>query len=257
MTYRGVEALKAADVIACEDKRVSRVLLQHYGITTPMMSYHEHNAASQREVILQRLQAGETVALITDAGTPLISDPGYKLVRDVREAGYGVEPLPGACAAVVAMSGAGLPSDCFFFAGFLPNKQQAREQRLKALLKRQETVLCYESPKRIVATLEQVAQLAPERDICVARELTKRHEEWLNGTAAEIAQTLSAREQVRGEIVLLLAPAEEDVPQAEDVDALLKRLLAEYSVKEAAKEAAEQTGLSRSELYNRALELRG
>ncbi len=256
MTFRAVEALKDADLIACEDTRTSRVLLQHYGIGTPLISYHEHSDSGKRDMLLARLRAGESVALITDAGTPLISDPGYKLVREVRAAGFAVEALPGACAAITALSGAGLPSDRFYFAGFLPNKTQALNTALTSLLQRPETVLCYESPKRILATLEHLAALDATRQLCVARELTKRHEEWLHGTATDIHAALSAREQVRGEIVLLWEPAEEKTVGPEEVDALLQSLLPKMSVKEAAKQAADATGLGRSALYQRALALK-
>lgn len=258
ITFRAVETLKNASAIYCEDTRVSRVLLSHYGITTPLLSYHEHNAELTRPDIIARLKAGESVALISDAGTPLISDPGYKLVREAQEAGFSVIPIPGVSALTTALCASGLPTDSFTFVGFLPTKSNARRERLQALMQQPHTLILYESPHRIVDLLEAIAAIDAERDITLARELTKRHEEIVRGPAGELLVEWSARETIKGELVVLIAPNAIITTQWSDeqLDALLREALAQSSVKDAAAEATRLTGMAKSDLYQRALKLR-
>ncbi|MTI01172.1 16S rRNA (cytidine(1402)-2'-O)-methyltransferase [Roseibium sp. RKSG952] len=257
ITVRALETLAAASVIACEDTRVTSTLTQRFALKTPLLPYHEHNAEKQRPRILETLEAGRAVALVSDAGTPLVSDPGYRLVRDVLEAGYKVVPIPGASAPMAALVGAGLPSDTVLFAGFLPQKGGPKTARLKDLADIPATLVFFESPHRVAATLELMAdQLGGSREAVVARELTKRFETFERGTLAGLAARF--RDQtVKGEIVVLVGPPEAK-PEAcaEDADRLLKEALKEMPVSAAAKSVAKQTGLDRGELYKRALELK-
>lgn len=255
-TYRAVEVAKAADLIACEDTRVTRVLLNHYGIATPTVAYHEHNAEAMRPKLLAHLAEGKALALMTDAGTPLISDPGYKLVHEAQEAGVEVVAIPGASSPVAALSIAGLPTDAFYFAGFLPHKAGARKTVFSSLSGLRATLVFLESPNRLVDALADLHATLGEREIAVAREMTKRFEEVKRGLVSEI-QAHYAAHPPKGEIVLLVAPADEAKQEqdAEALDALLRRLLESHSLKEATSIAAEQTGLPRKELYANALAL--
>ena len=254
ITFRAVEALKSVDLIVCEDTRVSKKLLNHYDITTLLATYHEHNAAQVRPKLLAQLQAGESIALISDAGTPLISDPGYKLVQEAQEAGINIVPIPGANAAITALCASGLPTDQFTFAGFLPSKQQARKKALQALAPIPGTLVFYESAKRVLDTLAAIQTVLDEREVVIARELTKQFEEIARGPIADIIAEFSARESIKGEIVLLVGPASAPAYGADAMDALLREALKTMSTKEAAKHVAEQTGASKSDLYQRALE---
>lgn len=255
MTFRSVRILKEADLIAAEDTRHSRKLLAHFGITTPLTSYYDHNQALKGERILKTLQEGRQVALISDAGTPCISDPGYQLVRDALSAGITVVPIPGACAAVAALSAAGLPTNAFTFAGFPPNKEGKRRSFLASLASAQGSVVLYEAPHRLKATLTDIAVVLGERRVVVARELTKLHEEFLFGTAGTLQEQIP-EERERGELVILIAPADADSQRLEAVSAeeQLRLALAKgHSVKEAAALVAAATGLPRRELYAQAL----
>jgi 16S rRNA (cytidine1402-2'-O)-methyltransferase len=255
MTFRSVRILKEADLIAAEDTRHSRKLLAHFGITTPLTSYYDHNQALKGERILKTLQEGRQVALISDAGTPCISDPGYQLVRDALSAGITVVPIPGACAAVAALSAAGLPTNAFTFAGFPPNKEGKRRSFLASLASAQGSVVLYEAPHRLKATLADIAVVLGERRVVVARELTKLHEEFLFGTAGTLQEQIP-EERERGELVILIAPADADSQRLEAVSAeeQLRLALAKgHSVKEAAALVAAATGLPRRELYAQAL----
>lgn len=255
MTFRAVRTLKEADLIAAEDTRHSRKLLAHFGITTPLTSYYDHNQALKGERILKTLQEGRQVALISDAGTPCISDPGYQLVRDALSAGITVAPIPGACAAIAALSAAGLPTNAFTFAGFPPNKEGKRRSFLASLTSAQGTVVLYEAPHRLKATLADIAVVLGERRVVVARELTKLYEECLRGTASAVREQVQDGRE-RGEVVLLIAPADEDSAQTEGPSAeeQIKELLAKgHTVKEAAALVAATTGLPKRELYARAL----
>jgi len=255
MTFRAVRTLKEADLIAAEDTRHSRKLLAHFGITTPLTSYYDHNQALKGERILKTLQEGRQVALISDAGTPCISDPGYQLVRDALSAGITVAPIPGACAAIAALSAAGLPTNAFTFAGFPPNKEGKRRSFLASLTSAQGTVVLYEAPHRLKATLADIATVLGERQVVVARELTKLYEECLRGTASAVREQVQDGRE-RGEVVLLIAPADEDSAQTEGPSAeeQIRELLAKgHTVKEAAALVAAITGLPKRELYARAL----
>ena len=256
ITLRALEALKTADVIACEDTRTSGKLMAHYDIHTPLISYHEHNGEKMRPKLIARLAQGQQVALISDAGTPLISDPGYKLVRAVQEAGFRVVPLPGACAAITALSGGGLPTDRFAFLGFLPTKTSARIALLEAVKAFDGTLVLYESPRRLLQTLQTLSEcLGPHREVVLAREMTKHFEELLRLPLHALQAQLSQRESIKGEVVLLIGAGEMTAPDAQQVDAMLREALRESSTKQAAALIAQQTGLSKSELYSRALAL--
>lgn len=258
MTFRAVRILKEVDLIAAEDTRHSRKLLSHFCITTALTSYYDHNQALKGERILATLHEGKQVALISDAGTPCISDPGYQLVRDALAEGIKVVPIPGACAAVTALSAAGLPTDSFTFAGFPPNKEAKRRSFLAGLLNAHGTVVLYEAPHRLTDTLTDIAAVMGDRQVVVARELTKLYEECLRGTATEVrGQVTEGRE--RGEVVLLIAPADETSlkPEGPSPEEQLRAALAKgHTVKEAAALVAAATGLPRRELYAQALLLR-
>src|SRR5471032_2929013 len=255
VSLRALETLAAADVIACEDSRVTRKLAEHYGIATPLTPYHEHNAAEARPKILARLAQGQTVALVSDAGTPLISDPGYRLVREAVEAGFTVVPVPGASAVLSALGVAGLPTDRFFFEGFLPPKQAARQKRIAALAGIPATLVLFESGPRLGAALADLAVGLGPRAAAICRELTKLHEEIRRDDLASLARHYEAGAETRGEIVIVVAPPADDAETADDVDDLLRRALARVSVKDAVAEVALATGRPRREVYQRALAL--
>jgi 16S rRNA (cytidine1402-2'-O)-methyltransferase len=252
MVPRAVSVLKAVNVIAAEDTRHSKPLLAHFSVETPMLAYHDHNEAAQASELIARLQAGENVALISDAGTPLISDPGYRLVSAAIEAGIKVSPVPGACAMVAALSVAGLPSDRFVFEGFLPAKSSQRVIRLKALSTEVRTVVCYESPHRTTDTLADMQQvLGDERVVVLAREITKTFETVKSAPLAELAQWLAAdRNQRKGEMVLLVSGYQ---PKQLELDAESKRVLTllakEMAPNQAASLAAKITGVKKKQLY--------
>lgn len=257
MTVRGLETLAGAALIACEDTRVTSTLCQRFGLKTPLIAYHEHNSARQRPKLLAALEDGKAVALVSDAGTPLVSDPGYRLVQDVLEAGFEVVPIPGASAPMAALVGAGLPSDTVLFAGFLPQKTAGRAKRLDELGKIPATLIFFESPHRLGASLaDMAAYLGVGRSAAVARELTKKFETFERGTLEELAGRF-ADGPVKGEIVVVVGPPEER-PEAEtgDAERLLKEALAEMPVSAAAKKVAKLTGLDRNELYKQALDLK-
>ncbi|MGB7756933.1 MAG: 16S rRNA (cytidine(1402)-2'-O)-methyltransferase [Salinisphaera sp.] len=260
LSPRARDVLAVADVIAAEDTRHSRRLTSHLGIATPLISLHEHNEGARIEQILERLAAGERVALISDAGTPLISDPGYALVAAVRAAGHAVVAVPGPCAAIAALSVAGLPTDRFVFEGFLPSKPGARRARLDALLDEPRTLVCYESSHRIAATAADLAERFGERRMVLARELTKLHEQSVALAAAELPAWLAADDnRRRGEFVLVVAGAPERERSAQEIslDALLAELVPLAGTKKAATIAARLTGTARNAAYQRALELVG
>ncbi|MBJ6727055.1 16S rRNA (cytidine(1402)-2'-O)-methyltransferase [Geomesophilobacter sediminis] len=259
ITLRALRILKEVDLIAAEDTRHSRKLLTHFGISRPLTSYFDHNQALKGEYILEQLRDGKSVALITDAGTPCISDPGYQLVRDAAAEGVAVVPIPGACAAVTALSASGLPTDFFTFAGFLPNKQGKRRERLQALAAEKAVLIFYESPKRLQATLADMLETMGDREVVVARELTKLHEEFMRGPLSRLAAEVAEREEIRGEVAILVSPAPEvesvEGPQMEE---LLKRYLesGEHSLKDAVKRVTQETGLPKGTVYAEALRLK-
>jgi 16S rRNA (cytidine1402-2'-O)-methyltransferase len=256
ITLRALEMLAAADLVACEDTRVTRKLFDHYGLSAPLMSYHDHNAETARPKILQRIAAGDAVALVSDAGTPLISDPGFKLVRDATAADLPVTAAPGASAAVMALTVAGLPTDRFFFEGFLPSKSAARRTRITELARIPATLVLYESGPRLGDALSDLAAGLGAREAAVCRELTKLHEEVRRGTLETLARDYAAGAETRGEIAIVIAPPDAPAPSgAEEIDALLRAALARVSLKDAVAEVAAATGEQRRAVYSRALEL--
>jgi 16S rRNA (cytidine1402-2'-O)-methyltransferase len=250
MTYRAVRVLKEVDWIACEDTRTTGHLLQHYGITTKTISCHDHNEAERAPELFARLQSGENGAIVSDAGTPLLSDPGFRLVRGLILAGIRVEPVPGASAVMAALVSSGLPTDQFHFGGFLPPKSGQRIKVLESLADEAATLIFYEAPHRILETLADIASVMGHRDVAVARELTKIHEEVLRGTAAEILAKLSARDAVKGEFVVLIAKATEPEPDDRPVEEAIRLLeSAGVSRMDAIKTVARERGLSKRDVY--------
>jgi 16S rRNA (cytidine1402-2'-O)-methyltransferase len=255
ITLRGLAALAGADLIACEDTRVTRKLLDRYAIATPLTPYHDHNAAQVRPALLRRLAEGAAIALVSDAGTPLISDPGFKLVRAAHDAGHAVTTLPGASSLLAALAVAGLPTDQFLFAGFLPPKAAARRARIAELGRIPATLVLFETGPRLAATLADLADGLGPREAAVCRELTKLHEEIRRGDLATLSQNCAGSE-LRGEIVVVIGPpAAPAQVSASDADALLRQALNRVSLKDAVGEVADITGLPRRELYQRALVL--
>ena len=255
VTLRALETLASADVIACEDTRVTRKLADRFGIATPLTPYHEHNAAEARPKLLTRLARGEAVALVSDAGTPLISDPGYRLVQEAQAAGHDVIASPGASSVLTALSVAGLPTDRFFFEGFLPPKQVGRQKRIAALATIPATLVLFESGPRIADALADLAAGLGGRAAAVCRELTKMHEEVRRASLEQLAHDYAQGAESRGEFVIVVAPPPEEDTPAADVDALLTAALARVSVKDAVGEVALATGKPKREVYQRALEL--
>ena len=260
MVPRAVEVLQAVDLIAAEDTRHSGKLLNYFSIDTPLMAYHDHGDKRQSARILNTLQAGKKVALISDAGTPLISDPGYRLVREVRQQGYKIIPVPGACAAIAALSASGLPSDRFAFEGFLPHKSGARIKRLQSLVRDEATLVFYEAPHRIVDALtDMVKVFGSDREVVMARELTKTYETFLSGNLEEVLSLVQAdSNQQKGEIVILLHGADNGQNTTDDVEQerILRLLMAELPLKQAAALAAKITGGQKNTLYQKALEIK-
>lgn len=255
VTLRALDVLAAVDLIACEDTRITSRLLQRYGITTPMVAHHEHNAAQIRPQLLAALDKGEKVALVSDAGTPLISDPGYRLVREAAEQGHRVIPVPGASATLAALSAAGLPTDRFLFVGFLPEKQGAREKTLQSLAGEQATLVLYEAARRLPAAIKDMAAALPGREVVVAREITKRFEEFMRGDIQTVCDHYQRAGPPKGEVVLLLGPPPAEVAEAADLDAAILAIVDDVGVKHTASAIAALSGRSRKEIYARALEL--
>jgi 16S rRNA (cytidine1402-2'-O)-methyltransferase len=256
ITLRALQTLAGADLIACEDTRVTRKLLDRYAIATPLTPYHDHNAAKARPGLLRRLAEGAAIALVSDAGTPLISDPGYKLVRAAQDASHLVTALPGPSAVLTALTVAGLPTDQFFFAGFLPPKQAARRARIAELATVPATLVLFESGPRIAAALADLgAGLGANREAALCRELTKLHEEIRRGELASLADAC-AGDELRGEIVVVIAPPQTPVEMgAAESEGLLRDALARLSLKDAVAEVAQLTGRRRREIYQSALAL--
>jgi 16S rRNA (cytidine1402-2'-O)-methyltransferase len=257
ISLRALETLAGADTIACEDTRVTGKLLERYGIRASLTPYHEHNAATARPKILERLAGGGSDALVSDAGTPLISDPGYKLVQAAQEAGHTVTAIPGASSVLTALSVSGLPTDRFFFEGFLPAKQAARHERAVALARIPATLVMFESGPRMAASLADLADVFGERPAAICRELTKLHEEVRRGHLAELASHYAEGGETRGEFVIVIAPPADDEQKAsaEDIDAMLRQTLARSSLKDAVAAIADATGQPRKDIYRRALQL--
>lgn len=260
ITLRALDLLAAADLVACEDTRVTGKLMAHYGLTTQRLPYHEHNAERMRPQLIERLKAGAIVALVSDAGTPLISDPGYKLVRAALAEGIPVVSLPGPSSALAALVLSGLPSDRFLFAGFLPPRSAARQRALSELADLRATLVFFETAPRLVAALADMAAILGERKAAVARELTKLFEETRRGTLAELAARYRASGPPKGELVIIVGPSETAARVAATVDALdaeLSAALATMSIKDASAVVAASTGQPRRVVYQRALQLAG
>jgi 16S rRNA (cytidine1402-2'-O)-methyltransferase len=258
ISLRAVKTLAAADAVLAEDTRVTRTLLAHYGITTPLVSYHEHSNDAVRERMVHRIREGQALALVSDAGTPLVSDPGYRLVEAAIAEALPVVPLPGASAALAALVVSGLPTDRFFFEGFLPAKSAARKTRLAELADIPGTLVLYEAPHRLAESLADAAAVLGPRDASVARELTKLYETVRRGTLADLAAAYADEPQPKGEIVLLIAPATAETRDAETratIDDKLRDAMQRHSVKDAAALVAGETGMPKRDVYARALAL--
>ncbi|HEX4693329.1 16S rRNA (cytidine(1402)-2'-O)-methyltransferase [Sphingomonas sp.] len=256
LSPRAAKVLSQAALIAAEDTRVTAGLLRHIGVKRPMIAYHDHNADRVRPGLVARL-GGEAIALVSDAGTPLISDPGYKLVRDARDAGHAVVTIPGPCAAVAALTLAGLPTDRFLFVGFLPAKAGAKAEAIAELSGIRATLVLYESGPRLAATLATLADGLGDREAAVAREITKKFEEAVTGTLSSLA-TRYADAPPKGEIVIVIAPpGQPEAASAEDSDAALTEALTRLPAGKAAGEVAKRLKLDRKALYARALEMKG
>ena len=260
ITLRALEVLKSADLIACEDTRVTAKLLNRFGIHAYTQPYHEHNAAAMRPKLLERLREGQVVALVSDAGTPLISDPGYKLVQAVVEAGLAVTALPGANAVLTALQLSGLPTDRFLFLGFLPNKSAGRRAAIDQVAGLGATLVCYESAQRLAALLADLAETLGPRPAAVARELTKLFEEVRRGSLPELAAHYAAAGPPKGEVVVVIGPPADSEAETLDeagLDAALRRALATSSLRDAVAEVARLSGQPRKTVYARALVLVG
>jgi 16S rRNA (cytidine1402-2'-O)-methyltransferase len=258
MTLRALATLAAADVVVCEDTRVTAVLLRRYGIGKKCLAYHDHNAARERPKLLAALAAGKSVALVSDAGTPLVSDPGYRLALEARAAGHSVIPVPGASAVLAALLAAGLPTDSFLFAGFLPARSGARASRLAALRTVPATLVFFESPKRLAASLAAMAgAFGAGRQAAIARELTKAYETVRGGALGELASALADEPPPKGEVVVVVGPPLDEPASAEEADRLLAAALTRGPIGKAAADVAAVTGLPRRHLYQRALALKG
>jgi len=255
VTLRALETLAAADLVACEDTRITARLLERYGIRTALTPYHDHNAAAARPKILARMRDGGAVALVSDAGTPLVSDPGFRLVRAAQEEGLAVTAVPGPSAVLAALAVAGLPTDRFFFEGFLPPKDAARRSRIAELARIPATLVLFEAGPRIAEALAALAEGLGDRTAAVCRELTKLHEEIRRDTLASLARAYAAGGETRGEFVLVIAPPETRAPSAEEIDELLRQALRTQTVKDAVGAVAAATGEPRANVYRRALAL--
>jgi 16S rRNA (cytidine1402-2'-O)-methyltransferase len=255
VTLRGLWVLRNVDRILCEDTRVTARLLSRFGIATPLDPYHDHNADRVRPAVLEALRRGEKVALVSDAGTPLVSDPGFKLVRAVLAEDLPVTAAPGPSAALTALILSGLPPDVFLFAGFLPPRSSARRRALQQWTSLAATLVFFEGPSRLAASLADMAEALGPRDAAVARELTKRYEEIRRGRLSELAAHYQAAGPPRGEAVIVVGPPEPAAPADADIEARLGQLLEAHSLRDAVARLASETGLARRTLYDRALAL--
>jgi 16S rRNA (cytidine1402-2'-O)-methyltransferase len=251
MTYRAVEVLRASAVIACEDTRQTRKLLDHFDIRTPLCSFHDHNEASRSGELLDRLNQGECVALVSDAGTPLISDPGFRLVRLAAAAGIRIEPIPGACAALAALAAAGLPTDTFVFGGFLPPKENQRLKRLEELAAMGCTVVLYEAPHRILEALDAIQSVFGDAPLVAGRELTKLHEELLRGDASSVRARLASRDSIKGEFTIVVGEA---ARRSASLELTIPEAVRDYEARgmsrmEAIKTVAKERGVPKRAVY--------
>lgn len=255
VTLRALETLASADLICCEDTRITSRLLKHYGIDRPLKPYHDHNAAKVRPALLQRLSGGASIALVSDAGTPLISDPGYKLVVEAIAQGHRIEVVPGASAPILAIALSGIPSDRFLFAGFLPARSSERRRALEELGSLPAALVFFEAPGRIADTLEAIRAVLGDRRIAIARELTKLHEEVMRGSADELLQEIASRAGLKGEITLVVAPPAERAVDPGAVEEALRLALVDASPAKAAAQVARRFGIPKKDLYALALRI--
>lgn len=258
MTNRAIQCLNTVDIIACEDTRTSGKLLSHFNITTPSWAYHDHNADIQTPKFIELIKSGKNIALISDAGTPLISDPGFRLVKACHDHNISVSPVVGACAAIGALSVSGLPSDKFYFYGFLPAKTVARQAELTKLKNISASMIFYEAPHRILACIDDMTHIFGDRTVCFCREITKTFETIHYSSLARLHDFIqNDTNQQKGEIVLVVAGNTGDDNDEHKIDTLLKRLLQDLSVKKTAQLASDLTGIKKNQLYERALALQG
>jgi len=253
VTLRALWVLRNADRILCEDTRVTARLLSRFGIATPLSPYHDHNADRVRPIVLEALHRGEKVALVSDAGTPLVSDPGFKLVRDALANNLPVTAVPGPSAALTALILSGLPPEVFLFAGFLPPRSGARRRMLAQWAKLVAALVFFEGPSRLAASLSDMAEILSDRNVAVARELTKRYEEVRRGRLSALAEHYREAGPPRGEVVIVVGPPEPEAPREADIDTRLDRLLDTHSLRDAVAQLAAETGIPRRSLYDRAL----
>ncbi|HAA93479.1 MAG: 16S rRNA (cytidine(1402)-2'-O)-methyltransferase [Rhodospirillaceae bacterium] len=257
ITLRALDILAEVDLIACEDTRITQRLLNAFELKTPMVPYHDHNAAKQRPRLLKKLAAGETIALVSDAGTPLISDPGYKMVCETIEAGYSVTVLPGASAAITGLLAAGLPTDRFLFAGFPPSRSGGRRKFFAEFESCSASLIFFESPKRLGASLSDMAYAFGDRPASIARELTKKFEEVRRGSLLELAAASADSPAPKGEIVVIVGPpTEAETPTPDEIDKAILAMLDNASLKQTAEEVSAALNLPRRQIYQRALQLR-
>jgi 16S rRNA (cytidine1402-2'-O)-methyltransferase len=255
VTLRALETLASADLICCEDTRITSGLLKHYGIAKPLKPYHDHNAAKVRPALLQRLGGGASIALVSDAGTPLISDPGYKLVVDAIAEGHRIELIPGASAPIMAIALSGIPSDRFLFGGFLPTKTSERRRVLEELASVPAALVFFEAPGRIADTLDAIRAVLGDRRIALARELTKLHEEVMRGSADALLKQIASRDGLKGEITLVVAPPAERAVDPREIEEALRIALADASPAKAAAAVARRFGIPKKDLYALALRM--
>lgn len=255
ITIRALEELQSSDLIFCEDKRITIKLLNHYNIKNKLMSYNEYSDMSTREFIINQINKGKNISLVSDAGTPLISDPGYKLIRELKKENLTVTSCPGPSSPITAITLAGLPSDKFFFSGFLPVKLKARKDYLQKIKNIESTIIFFESPNRIVKSLETILEIFGDRNISICRELTKKFEEVITLKVSEAIKNLSSRDNIKGEIVIVIeGKVKKD--KSQNLETILKDALKSMSLSDAAKEISKYTNFSKKEVYNAALVLK-
>ena len=255
ITIRALEELQSSDLIFCEDKRITIKLLNHYNIKNKLMSYNEHSDRGTREFIVNQIVRGKSISLVSDAGTPLISDPGYKLIKELKKKNLTVTSCPGPSSPITAITLAGLPSDKFFFSGFLPVKSKARKDYLLKIKNIESTIIFFESPNRIVKSLETILEIFGDRNIAICRELTKKFEEVITLKVSEAIKNLSSRDNIKGEIVIVIE-GEVKKDKSQNLEAILKDALKSMTLSDAAKEISNYTNFSKKEVYNAALVLK-
>ena len=257
ITLRAIETLEQSDIIYCEDTRTTIKLTNHYNIKATLKSYHEHSTAKTREKIINELGDGKNISLVSDAGTPLISDPGYKLIRDIKKSGFNVSSAPGVSSPIMALTLSGIPSDKFLFVGFLPTKKSSRSDYLIEISNINASIIIFESAKRINGTLMALKEILGNRKVAICRELTKKFEEIINGNISDVLKELSSRDSLKGEIVIVVSGPDASNEKDIDIELMLMDALSTMSASEASKEVSKFTNLSRKEVYNVALKLKG